>query len=201
MNFTAIDFETAANLIPCEIGVCVVQNGVIVETRSWLIKPSCFPYMDYRHQQIHGISVGELEHVPYFDDLWDEIEPYLDHHLLVAHNANFDISVLKSALNNYNIPYPDINYLCSVRLSRRAWEKMDNYRLDTLCREFGIVFRHHRAGDDAEACAKLVLKAAEDAQLQPTHIPMQLSLDIFRPNGLSIYELTRKLKVTTKYLI
>ena len=43
MNFTAIDFETAHAEFPCEIGLTRVENGIIINTKSWLIKPACFP--------------------------------------------------------------------------------------------------------------------------------------------------------------
>ena len=37
----AIDFETATGKRAsiCEAGICVVRDGKIVETRSWLVRP------------------------------------------------------------------------------------------------------------------------------------------------------------------
>ncbi len=161
MNFTALDFETADNLIPCEIGVSVVRNGIVSVTRSWLIKPSCFPYMNYWHQRVHGITNRELEKAPSFASLWDELQPYFEGQTVVAHNATFDMGVLRATLDHYQIEYPAMNYFCSVRLSRRTWKGMPSYKLNELCRTFGIGLNHHRAGSDAEACARIVLKVAE----------------------------------------
>ena len=41
INFIAIDFETATGKRAsiCEAGICVVRDGEIVETRSWLVRP------------------------------------------------------------------------------------------------------------------------------------------------------------------
>lgn len=41
LNFIAIDFETATpkRASICEVGICVVRNGEVVETRSWLVQP------------------------------------------------------------------------------------------------------------------------------------------------------------------
>jgi DNA polymerase III epsilon subunit-like protein len=39
MNFTAIDFETAAHDMPCQLGLVVVRDGQIAEENRWLIKP------------------------------------------------------------------------------------------------------------------------------------------------------------------
>ena len=41
INFIAIDFETATGKRAsiCEAGICVVRDGKIQETRSWLVRP------------------------------------------------------------------------------------------------------------------------------------------------------------------
>ncbi len=200
MNFIALDFETADELIPCELGICVVRNGNIVETRSWLIKPSCYPYMNYWHENIHGISTRDLQDMPYFDAAWQEVEPYLKNQLLIAHNAKFDMTVLRQVLNHYKIVPPNADYLCSVKMSRRIWPEMESHRLHVLCQRFGIIFRHHRAGEDAEACARIVLQIAKDTQARATAATPQLSLGIFRPNGLSIREVARELKIKLQKL-
>ncbi|MDR3247065.1 MAG: 3'-5' exonuclease [Prevotellaceae bacterium] len=192
LNFTALDFETADSLIPCELGVCVVRDGIITETRSWLIKPSCFPYMNYWNENIHGISTRDLADAPYFDDAWKEIEPYIADNLLVAHNAAFDVSVLRYVLNYYGINSPTADYLCSVKMARRIWPDMANHRLNTLCQHFGIIFNHHRAGADAESCARITLKIANETQSKILSQPYQLTL--FQ-EGLSLKEIARKLKV------
>jgi len=164
MTFTAIDFETAHAQFPCEIGICRVENGVIQTTRSWLIKPACFPYMNYWCYQTHGISSEMLKEELSFGDLWSTLKPFLDDTLLVAHNAPFDMGVLRASLKWYDLALPHSDYLCSVSLSRRAWKGLSSYRLNDLCQLHDIHFHHHRAGADAEACAKLVLKMGEEKE-------------------------------------
>lgn len=46
MDFCALDFETATHErnSACELGICVVHNSAVVETKTWLIKPPSFPY-------------------------------------------------------------------------------------------------------------------------------------------------------------
>ena len=58
INFIAIDFETATGKRAsiCEAGICVVRDGEIVETRSWLVRPQGNMY-SYWNMQIHGTSV------------------------------------------------------------------------------------------------------------------------------------------------
>lgn len=162
MNFTAIDFETANALFPCEIGLSRVENGLIVETKSWLIKPACFPYMNWHHWQVHGITPSQLSDKPNFDELWSELQIYFQDTIMVAHNAMFDMAVLKSILRYYDLALPYTEYFCSINLSRKAWKNMVNgYSLGNLCNYHHVQFNHHRAGDDANACAQITLKAFE----------------------------------------
>lgn len=165
MNFIAIDFETAHANIPCEIGITKVENGLITETHSWLIKPSCYPYMNPWNQQVHGISSKQLQNALPFDELWTEIRHYFEDQIVVAHNAAFDIKVLQSVLLYYDIAFPYFDYFCSVSLSRKAWKNLTSHSLGAMCSYHNITFNHHRAGDDAKACALISQYAFQELQI------------------------------------
>jgi DNA polymerase III subunit epsilon len=162
LSFTAIDFETAHADFPCEIGICCVEEGMITETRSYLIKPACFPYMNPWNERVHGISSADVATAPFFEDVWTEIKPFFEDNYLVAHNAAFDMKVLRSVLQYYDLAVPYSEYFCSVNLSRKAWKNMKSHSLGNLCDYHGISFTHHRAGEDARACAIITLKAFEE---------------------------------------
>ncbi|MEI6754390.1 MAG: 3'-5' exonuclease [Paludibacter sp.] len=162
MTFTAIDFETAEASFPCEIGLTRVVDGVITFTGSQLIKPSCFPYMNYWNQRVHGITSHDVAFSPTFEELWSKLQPLLDDTYLVAHNAAFDMRVLRSVLEYYDLARPKSEYFCSVSLSRKIWKHLPKHSLDVVSRYHDIQFNHHRAGDDAKACALITLKAFEE---------------------------------------
>lgn len=165
LNFIAIDFETATGrrASVCEAGICVVRDGRIVETRSWLVRPQDNMYC-YWNMQIHGIRPNDTEQSPEFPEVWAEISGYLDEcPVLVAHNAAFDISCIRSSLELYGLPKPDITYYCSLRAARKLYDFGCN-TLDYLCDQFEIPCgQHHRAGDDAEMCARLFIREVKDA--------------------------------------
>lgn len=165
LNFIAIDFETATGrrASVCEAGICVVRDGRIVETRSWLVRPQDNMY-SYWNMQIHGIRPNDTEQSPEFPEVWAEISGYLDEcPVLVAHNAAFDISCIRSSLELYGLPKPDVTYYCSLRAARKLYDFGCN-TLDYLCDQFEIPCgRHHRAGDDAEMCARLFIREVKDA--------------------------------------
>lgn len=165
LNFIAIDFETATGrrASVCEAGICVVRDGRIVETRSWLVRPQDNMY-SYWNMQIHGIRPNDTEQSPEFPEVWAEISGYLDEcPVLVAHNAAFDISCIRSSLELYGLQKPDVTYYCSLRAARKLYDFGCN-TLDYLCDQFEIPCgQHHRAGDDAEMCARLFIREVKDA--------------------------------------
>ena len=165
LDFIAIDFETATGKRAsiCEAGICVVKDGKVVETKSWLVCPEDNAY-SYWNIQIHGIHPEDTENAPEFPEVWAEILEYLaDTPVLVAHNALFDISCIRKSLEFYNLETPDIDYYCTLRAAHHNYDFGCN-SLGYLCEQFDIPEgKHHRAGDDAEMCARLFLQEIKDA--------------------------------------
>lgn len=163
MDFCAIDFETATfdRNSACELGICVVQNSEIIETKTWLIKPPSFPYFSQRNIDVHGILPEDVKDAPTFEDIWHEVEEMMYGTLMIAHNASFDAGVLRGCLNHYGMFTPKLNYLCSIQLAKKSWNYLPRYGLKQLAEYHQIKFNHHRAGDDAEVCAKISLLAFE----------------------------------------
>jgi DNA polymerase-3 subunit epsilon len=162
MNFTAIDFETAHTDFPCEIGLTRVEEGKIIETKSWLIKPACYPYMNYWNQKVHGITSAQVASALTFDELWSELKPWFEDNYLVAHNAAFDMKVLRAALSYYDLAIPFSEYFCSVSLSKKIWKHLPSHSLGAVSQYHNLQFNHHRAGDDAKVCAMITLKAFQE---------------------------------------
>lgn len=164
MEFITIDFETATAQrdSPCEIGLTFVENGQILDTKSWLIKPK-YEEFDYFNILIHGIRPEHVANKPEFDELWTEIRPLVENKFLIAHNAGFDFSVLRRTHESYQLPFPTLNYSCSYIFSKKVWQGLPAYDLKTLCKVNNIEFNHHRAGADSKATAELTLKAFEIA--------------------------------------
>ncbi|PKQ63879.1 hypothetical protein BZG02_07630 [Labilibaculum filiforme] len=162
MNFTAIDFETAnaQRNSACSLGLVRVKNGVIVESKEWLISPPEM-YFHPMNVSIHGITEEDVANQPSFNYIWEEVEDYLHGEMVIAHNASFDVSVLRACLETYNIPFPEFDYMCTVQISRNIWPSMPNHKLNTMAHLFDIPLRHHDALEDTLACAKIAIKACE----------------------------------------
>ncbi len=166
MNFTAIDFETASKkrTSVCSLGWCVVEDGIITERKEVLIKPDPFDFNEY-NSKINGIYPEMVWDKPTFDKYWEDIRPYIENRMVIAHNASFDVHVLCSTLTHFGIEIPDFTYMCTVELSQKAYPDLPSHKLNNLAEALGIGFNHHRAYDDAYACAKVLLRICEDYQL------------------------------------
>jgi DNA polymerase-3 subunit epsilon len=163
MNFVALDFETAneARASACSIGMVEVVDGAIRDSRHILIRPKD----DYFHPLnigIHGITWAMVRHSPTFDECWPEIQEFIGGRPVIAHNAGFDMSVLRYTFDHYGMEYPEIPYLCTLFLSRLHWPEMGSYKLNDIARRLGNRFEHHRADEDARACAEVLLRIAGD---------------------------------------
>jgi DNA polymerase III subunit epsilon len=166
MKFVAIDFETAtaSRSSACEIGLAMVNNGRVEGVKSWLIQPPGNEY-DGFNTHLHGISPEMTAECLTFGELWPEISAFIGDNILVAHNRSFDRSVMNHTLNEYGISDTGIpnTWLCTYMFAKRIWDNLPNYRLSTLCEANGInIHLSHRASNDAEAAALLMLAKLDD---------------------------------------
>lgn len=162
--WVAIDFETASRerASACALGIAIIDGAHLVETRSWLIQPPG-NYFEPMNTRIHGIDEDQVAQSPEFDEVWPEISEYLDGAVLIAHNAAFDIGVLRGCIERYELaPLSSAGYHCTVTMARKVWPSLPNHRLDCVCGYCGIGLVHHDAASDAEACARVALRCRDD---------------------------------------
>lgn len=156
-RFVVFDVETPNRLSNrmSAIGITVIEDGVIVNEYYSLVDPEQ-PF-DYFNTRLTGISEETVAGAPTFPELWTRIEPLMSSGLLAAHNASFDMSVLKKCLRDYEIEWkPYVRYLCTVQMSRRLLPGI-SHKLNDLCDYFGICLNHHQADSDSRACAEILL--------------------------------------------
>ncbi|KNC20392.1 exonuclease [Arthrobacter sp. RIT-PI-e] len=161
--FTAIDFETANGFrgSPCAVGLTKIRDGRVVEEASWLMRPPVgHDSFDARNVAIHGITPDRVEHEPRFGELFPEIGGFIGSDVLVAHNAAFDLGVLRSALEVSALAGPAWDYACTVVLSRRSYT-LPSYSLPFVAEAAGVpLLNHHDAVEDARACAGIMIDIA-----------------------------------------
>jgi len=163
MNFVAIDFETSnySQDSACSVGLVKFINGEVSDTYYSLIRPPKL-YIIPKFTDIHGLTVDDVKDAPKFKEIWDTaILPFIDGLPLAAHNASFDMGVLKAVLIKYKLVVPELSYFCTCNLARRTWPSLNSHALTALAKHFKIIYNAHNALDDALTCGKLVLMSAE----------------------------------------
>jgi len=161
MDFVAIDFETAnsSRNSACSLGAVLIENGKIVQRKYSLINPEV-PFHRFC-TYIHGITEETVQDAPTFSQIHKSVFDMLDGHIIVAHNAGFDMAVLADSCRARGLAVPNSSSFCSVEMARKAWPEMSHHKLNSLCTHFNIPLKHHNAIEDATACAQIVLICAE----------------------------------------
>ena len=163
LDFTAIDFETANGFrgSPCAVGLTKVRGGRVVEEAAWLMRPPAdHDHFEYHNVRIHGITAADVAGRPRFGDLFPEIGAFIGDDVLAAHNAAFDLGVIRSALEVSGLPGPAYDYVCTVVLARRCYSLVSN-SLPFAAEEAGVpLVNHHDAAEDARACAGILIDIA-----------------------------------------
>lgn len=163
MDFVAIDFETAnyKRNSACSVAVVEVRDGKLYDSFYALIRPPELKF-NYLNIQIHGITPNDVRDKPNFSQIWQELRPCLENKIVLAHNASFDMSVLKSCLCEYDLMMPRFQHCCTVSIAKKVWPELENHKLSTLGNYFHIDFQHHNALDDARTCAAIALLAERE---------------------------------------
>lgn len=154
----AIDFETAtgSRASACAVGVAVPTGDGLARGRSWLIRPPGNAY-DGFNISIHGIHPEDTEDAPSIVEVWDEVADHIGERTLVAHNAAFDMSVLRKSFEHRQASVPsEYEYLCTYRLARSVWPKRWSYRLPDIVEDIGLdTNSHHDPAWDAYAALEV----------------------------------------------
>ena len=164
LDFTAIDFETAnsSNASACAVGLVRVRGGEIVDRTGWLIRPPAGHDVFFElNVRIHGIRPEDVADAAPWSRQLADIVAFVGSDVLVAHNAGFDMGVIRAACAATFVSCPEYAYLCSLQVARRTYS-LESYRLPVAAMAAGFEgFNHHDALADAEACAAIVIHAAK----------------------------------------
>lgn len=163
LDFAAIDFETAgpSAASACAVGVAVVADGEVVDRVGWLIRPPAgHDVFSPWNIRVHGITPDRVVDACGWADQLEALLAALGGLPVVAHNAPFDMGVIRAACSVSGVRIPPLDFFCSLRIARRTYG-LTSYRLPVAATAAGFEdFPHHDAAADAEACARIVVHAA-----------------------------------------
>jgi DNA polymerase-3 subunit epsilon len=162
----AIDFETANEQrgSACSVGLAWIEDGRVVRVEERLIRPKDMRFSSF-NIAIHGIRPEQVEDAGEFPEVMDEFADDFAGATMIAHNASFDFSVWRACLDQYRQSYPELSYLCSVKMAQRVWPQLISHKLNILAQHLGLSFMHHNAAEDAAICAEASIAIARSLQV------------------------------------
>ncbi|MCU1406564.1 MAG: polymerase subunit epsilon [Glaciihabitans sp.] len=139
-----------------------VRDGVVVDKVGWLIRPPVgHNEFMFWNTKIHGIVEADCVDAQLWEEQLPALVAFADGDHLVAHNASFDMGVIRAASTASFVETPSFSYLCSLQVARKTYT-LDSYRLPSAAMAAGFEdFAHHDALADAEACAAIISHAAK----------------------------------------
>ena len=146
-----------------EIAVVAVRGGVVADTFETLVNPErpIPPFVT----RLTRITWDMVKHAPRFGDICEEVVRALDGAIFVAHNAQFDWRFVTTEVQRATGRQLQGNRLCTVRLARKLLPQLRSRRLDSLAMHYGVtITARHRAGGDAVATAKILVRLLRDAR-------------------------------------
>jgi len=162
-EFVVFDIETtglsALNCHITEIGAVRIKGGQIIDEMNIFADPG--EHIPENITELTGITDEMVKGAP---SQLEAVKQFLDFakgSMLIAHNANFDISFIRKVCEDNKIPFEN-TYLDTVALSRYVNPDLKKHKLNTIADYYKLGdFNHHRASDDAKMLAAIFAKMSE----------------------------------------
>ena len=178
-----IDTETGG--VNPEKAALIQLSGIIridkkdVEKFNFYIKPFENSEVNEKALEVQGRTLEELKTDKYLEEkevykqFIDILDKYVDKYdrtdkfVVAGYNVRFDVDILKAFFqrhgNNFLFSYLDssmLDPLYSIRLLQIAeiLPVLENNKLETWCKHFGIELKSHDSLEDIEATKKLIGK-------------------------------------------
>lgn len=161
-TWVAIDFETASTRgTPCAVGLVEVTDGQLRNQHRWLIRPPAFEFSPF-NVALHGIEPEMCRNAPGWEESLDRILEVVGSRPLVAHNAAFDVGVMRDACDLCELKWPQLEYACTLVVGRRVWTGLATYSLPFLAAHLGIEPAvDHEPAADAACTAEIACRALQ----------------------------------------
>ncbi|WP_024614721.1 PolC-type DNA polymerase III [Clostridium sp. Ade.TY] len=162
-SYVVFDLETTGfspkNDKIIEIGAVKIKEGKIIDRFSEFVNPK--RTIPYKITELTGISDSMVVDAETIETLLPKFLKFCEGSVLVAHNASFDTGFIKYNCREMKLDF-SFTILDTVPLARFLYPELKKVKLNIVAKHLGISLEnHHRAVDDAEATAEILLKCFE----------------------------------------
>lgn len=168
LAYAVVDVETTGGTHAhghriTEIAIVDVDAGAVQGVFETLVNPGRrIPPWAAR---LTGIDDRMVAGAPAFDEIADEVFRRVAGRVFVAHNAAFDWGWVRAQLHDAVGDAPAAPRICTMSLARRFAPELRRRDLGTLAEHFRIAIHgRHRAGGDAVAAARVLLRLLDRAE-------------------------------------
>lgn len=159
-DFVVFDIETTGfspvNNRIIEIGAVKVSGGEIADKFSTFVNPDV--PIPFEIEKLTGINDSMVIDAPSIEEVLPEFLAFCEGAVLVAHNAEFDMSFIKENAMRQNLKR-EFTYVDTVGIARILLPHQGKHTLDAVAKTMGVSLEnHHRAVDDAGATAEIFVK-------------------------------------------
>ncbi len=162
-DYVVFDIETTGLKVECEtfteIGAVKISGGEVVDRFSQLINPQ--RPIPQNIVELTGITDKMVEDMPTITQVLPEFIEFCKGTTVVAHNAKFDVGFVRAFAKKQGLSFKN-KVIDTVALSRKLFPDERVHKLNIVAKRLGVnLENHHRAVDDAEACAGIFMKLME----------------------------------------
>ena len=138
-----------------EIGAVKVENGQIIDSFDTFVDPEITRLTSITNEMVAGAPT-ESEALEQFFHFCDGCD------IFVAHNADFDMGFLRTAIRRCGREEDPVQ-IDTLVMGRAMYPELRKHKLDTLAEHMGVEQKHHhRADDDARVLAEIFLKMLDE---------------------------------------
>ena len=158
-EFVVFDIETTGlNVNFCEIteiGAVRIKNGQVIDEFSTFVNPKT--PIPANIVALTGITDEMVKDAPDIKTVLTSFLDYIGDSILVAHNSRFDIGFISRKCEDNGLIFTN-DSLDSVAVAKIALPELKSYKLNKLADYYKIPLKHHRAVNDAQCTAKILIK-------------------------------------------
>jgi DNA polymerase-3 subunit epsilon len=152
-NYVVLDIETTG-LDPSvdeiiELAAIRVMDDVRTDTFNSLVRPTN-PISGFI-TELTGITNDMVSRAPRVEDILPQFCEFLGGDVVVGHNVNFDINFIYDNLMKCSNRLFGNDFIDLLRIARKTLPRLENHRLETICRQFAVdTTAHHRGMKDCD---------------------------------------------------
>ncbi len=140
-DYVVVDLETTGTNVLAdriiEISAIKIRNNSIVDEFSTLVNPEI--HIPEQASRVNNITDDMVEDAPVLSEVIDSFLEFVGNDVILGYNnASFDMNMIFDSVSHLRNATFSNDYLDILYCARRVLSDVENHKLETLCKYFGI---------------------------------------------------------------